>query len=380
MRIIFWFFLSLIAFIYFGYPLVLLIISFFKRKTFEKGEFYPEVEIVIPAHNEEKVIEKKLKNCLELDYPKERLKITVVLDACTDRTEEIILRKFRNYVNLIKFDTRQGKISGLNKAVRKSTAEVIFFNDADVFSERKSLKILVSNLKDERVGCVGGMLIFKTDEQTTMTEKGESLYWKYEIFLRKLESSTGMLSVLSGACYVLRRKIYFPIDEDLPDDFVNPIRAIIKKYAVIYEVNAKIYAKIPKTITEEFSQKTRMMARGFMVIKTYWKRILNANSIFTFEILFHKFLRWCVPFFLILIFILNLFLIGEKIYLIFLILQVLFYLCALLGYFLQRKIRIPALLWIPFYFCLMNTASIVGFYKFIAKRQTGIWEKPESAR
>src|SRR6185437_13670346 len=109
MLVLFLLCLSLIAYVYFGYPLLLLAGVMGEDKVFVAGTALPSVSVIVPARNEESNIESKLTNLFELRYPSDRLQILVGSDGSSDSTEEIVRRVAHRGVRLVSFPQQRGK-------------------------------------------------------------------------------------------------------------------------------------------------------------------------------------------------------------------------------------------------------------------------------
>ena len=162
LKILFWITLSLILYTYFIYPLLLMLLSSLlpKGRTHQKGPL-GLVSLVVSAYNEEEIIERKIMNCLELDYPKEKLEILIGSDGSTDKTDEIIKRYSQEGVRLYRFNQRQGKVNVLNKLIYKTRGRIIVFSDANTIFKPSAVKELVKHFIDPRIGCVCGKLILQ---------------------------------------------------------------------------------------------------------------------------------------------------------------------------------------------------------------------------
>ena len=379
MKIVFWFFLSLIIFVYFGYPALLIAISFFKRNRFEKDDFSPKVSILIPAHNEERVIEQKLINVFSLDYTHSKLEVILILDKCTDGTKEIALKFINKGLKIIEQKVHSGKMAALNKGVSQAHGVILIFTDANTIFKENAIKKLVRYFKDSKIGGVCGKLIYK-DKMNENSFKGEGIYWKYENFIKQLESKVNSLVTANGSIYAIRKTLFSAIDEDLADDLVMPIKIAADKKRFIYEPDAIAWEKPPQKAEEEFHRRVRIINQGFKATFKLAKCIVNAGSLFVFEFLFHKLLRWLVPLFLILVFISNIFLLHLKLYVVFFMIQLIFYIMALLGYVFYIKDKKSKIYYLPFYFCLLNMAALYGLIQFLLRVQTKTWEKAETTR
>lgn len=380
MEFVFWFFLILIAFIYFGYPAILGIISLLIVKRFKKREFFPKVSIVIPAHNEEKIISKKLDNCFSLNYPFDKLEIILVLDACTDNTKLIALQYKDKGIKVVEQKERKGKIAALNIAVPQAKSDIIVFSDANAAYNKESIKELVANFFDSKVGCVCGELKYIRRKERNTGESIYASYWSYEKWLRRRESRLGSLLVANGAIYAIRRELFTPIDEDLSDDFVNPIMIKSKSFDVIHEPQAVATEFVTTTFREEFNRKVRITCQGFKGTKRLISNILRCGPFFIFQFLFHKFLRWFGAAFLIFVFVSNIFIINKPFYLIIFALQIAFYLLGLWGYFKEKAKHRNKMLGLITYFCMINLAAMAGLFKAIIGVQTKTWEVAETTR
>ncbi len=378
MKFIFWFFLSLITFIYFGYPVILFVISLLDGKKFKKEQILPNVTILIPAHNEEKVISKKLENCFSLDYPQDKLEVILILDACTDNTESIVLSHKGTGLRIIKQKERKGKIAALNKAASKAKGEILIFTDANSIYNRQAIKKLTSHFSDSKIGCVCGELKYIYDKKEQETE--ENIYWRYEQFLKEKESKLGSLLITNGSIYGIRKELFSPINEDLADDFVNPIRIKSKGFNAIYEPGAVATELAAGIFKEEFSRKVRIISQGFKGSRRLFSDIVKCGPLFVFEFLFHKFLRWLVGLFLIFIFVSNVYIADKPFYVLILILQILFYFAALLGYVKAKQKRQNKFLGFIFYFCIVNLAAMIGLFKVLVGTQTATWEIAKTTR
>lgn len=377
-KIFFWFNLSLIFFIYFAFPIILFIIAKLKGRQVDKEETVPLVSLIIPMHNEEKTVKEKVDNVLTLDYPDDKLEIIFALDGCTDRTKEILLEYDYRRINIVEILERSGKVAAMNKAVLQAKGEIVVFSDTNSMHNKDTLRKLLRSFTDKDVGCACGRLSY-TYADSTSVGRGENLYWKYETFIKKQESRLGKLLITNGSIQAVRREIYpFP-DPEIADDFSIPILIQAKGYKVIYEPAAVVYEIATQSLKEEFNQKIRIISQGFKGTIKLWKDLLELKFLGMFEFIFHKLLRWFIFVFLMVIFLSNLMLIDNNLYLNLFIVQIAFYSFAFIGFLLRHNIRIK-IFYIPFYFCLVNSASLVALFRFLKGEQTRIWEKAHTTR
>jgi cellulose synthase/poly-beta-1,6-N-acetylglucosamine synthase-like glycosyltransferase len=375
MEIILWVLIGLTIYIYVGYPVLLLLISkILKVKQQMDINYKPKVTLFIAAYNEEKVIEAKLKNAVQLDYSKELLEIIVVSDDSTDRTNEIVEQVGKEYqnvkLNIVK--GRKGKTEALNQSVHLAEGEILIFSDANSMYEKEAIRHLVKHFIDENVGGVCGELKLINPTESQIGES-EGAYWKYERLLKILETKTGTAVVANGSIYGLRKKLFRKMNPNVGDDMQNPLLIIEQGKRFIYEPNAITVEETSPHDTEEFKRKVRIVTRSFTGIISYF-RLLNPfkRFDFTYKYLSHKLLRWLVPYYMILIFLLNIFLLDNPLYKLLFSLQFLFYVLAIGGFWIKNKIT-----YIPYYFCLVNYAALLGTLRAVSGKRQATW-KPTS--
>jgi len=373
-----WLSIALVVFIYFGYPAVIYLIAKLWAKSPSKVDIEPFISLIVAVHNEERVIRDRMANILSLDYPADKLEVLFALDGCTDRTKEFIKECGNGRIKTLDIEQRGGKVNALNKAVKEAQGEIVVLSDANSITGEDALRKLVRNFSDEKVGCVCGRLRY-TEADTTSVGKGESLYWKYEYFIKIQESKLGRLPITNGSAQAIRKNIYpFP-DPEVADDFSIPVLVQAKSYKVLYEPEAVVSEVATQSLKEEFNQKVRIISQGLKGIVRLRKDILKMGFLGIFEILSHKLLRWLVPFFLAFVLLSNALLVKNAFYFYLFILQIAFYFFALAGFLLRNKVRLK-IFYIPFYFCLVNLAALAAVYRFLRGEQTRMWDKAHSTR
>src|SRR3989338_4252462 len=303
LELIFWSGLFLLFYSYLGYPLFLIIISkMLPLKPLRKREDVrcPTVSILIAAYNEEKVIGDKLKNCLALDYPAELLEIYVGSDGSSDKTNDIV-REYaekEKRIHLLEFP-RTGKSGVLNKTMAYIKSEIVVFSDANTEYIRDALVNLVKHFSDEKVGCVCGRLIYRNPEEV-VSGKGESVYWRYETALKKMESRLGYIAGANGAIYAIRRELFEPLPTGtINDDFMISMRIVQEGFKSVYDENAIAYEDVAPNMESEFRRHVRDGA-GHYIAVYHLLRLLNPFlGLRSFIYWSHKLLRWIAPFVLI---------------------------------------------------------------------------------
>ncbi|NQX38585.1 Glycosyltransferase, catalytic subunit of cellulose synthase and poly-beta-1,6-N-acetylglucosamine synthase [Pedobacter steynii] len=384
MIIIFWISLFLIAYTFVGYGLLLYILVRIKRlfkkpSSFDQNHLLPSVTVLVAAYNEEELIEEKIKNSLELDYPREKLQVILITDGSSDRTVERA-SKYQDIL-LLHEDVRAGKMAAIKRAMPLIKTEIIVFTDANTFLNQSALKELVKHYQNEKVGAVAGEKRILVQESADASSAGEGFYWKYESALKKWDYELYSNVGAAGELFSIRTSLYEPVESDtIIDDHMIAMRIAEKGFIIAYEAGAYAMETASANTAEELKRKIRIAAGGIQSIFRL-KRAANPFNypVLTFQYISHRVLRWTItPFLLILVFVLNgwiAFNSPQLIYKLMFIGQLAFYFLSLLGLFFEsRHIRIKAF-FIPYYFCVMNYAVMAGIIRFSKKNQSAAWEK-----
>lgn len=373
-EIVFWFSAILVIYVYAGYPAILYLYSrFVPRRQEALPEKLPRVTLMISAFNEEDCIAEKLENSLALDYPKELLEIIVISDQSSDRTDEIVTGFASRGVKLLRMAERGGKTLGLNAGVAESSGDFLVFSDANAMYREDAIKALIAPFSDSSVGAVVGIATYADAESDA--GESESLYWKYETAIKEMESQIGSVVGGDGAIYSVRRELFKPMGAAVLSDFVNPLQVIEQGYRCIYEPNAVSVEDVAESFDKEFRRKVRIVNRAWRATMSM-KRLLNPLRYgkFAWQLVSHKLLRWLVPLFLVLLLVSNIFILEMGfIYVIALAAQVAFYILAIVGAVIRRKKELPRILYIPYYFCLVNLACAQGIFEAYAGRTYTTW-------
>jgi len=372
---IFWLSIFFIFYCYFGYPLILVILGMIFSREIKKAEIMPSVSLLISVYNEEKIIEKKIENSLDLDYPEAKLEIIVASES-DDKTNEIVKKYKDRGVKLLVFQGRGGKPYTIYRTIPKCQGEIIVLTDANSIFKKDAILKLVRNFADSRIGCVSGELKYLNPKKASIGE-GEGLYWKYEIFIKKLESKIQSVLGANGSIYGFRKNLYSPLSQYRGDDFDLPIRITQQGYGVVFEPEAISEEEVyPETI-KEFKRKVFTIGWHFPAVLILLKDSLKKiQPLLIFQLISHKILRWLIGFFLTLLFLSNIFLLENTFYLILFIGQIIFYSLAIFGYLQDKKgEKLNKLINLTYYFCMVNLAALVGVINGIIGKQKPTWEK-----
>src|SRR5262249_4069950 len=242
---LFWLASLLVVYPYLIYPILLRLLAAWRPAVGQPGvtiSVPAHVTLIISAYNEEATIARKLENALQTEFPEDRLEIIVASDASSDGTDEIVrsvaARKPR--VRLVRQDERRGKSAALNRAVAAASGEIIVFSDANAMYEPDAIRRLVDGFADPKVGYVVGAALY-SDAEGKRARETESLYWKFELLLKRLESAFHSVVGGDGALYAVRRSLFQHLRDDDLSDFVNPLHAVASGYRGLFNPAARCY-------------------------------------------------------------------------------------------------------------------------------------------
>lgn len=371
-------FLFIIFYTYFGYVAVVLVLGLIRNKKVKKSDIFPSVTLMIAAYNEEKGIRAKIENSLSLEYPQDKLKIIVVSDGSTDATDAIVHEYADNGIELVRVEGRVGKTEARNIAMKDVKTDITVFSDGTTEYHTKTILKLVRNFADESVGMVSGNLKYKDDENTQMGI-GQKIYWEYETIIKEAQTKLGTLTGAIGCITAFRSKLYHPLPPNVIEDFTAPLMFVQKGYRVVFEKEAICHEETTKKSKNEWSMRIRVI-RGGITGLIYANKVLNPlkNPVASFQLLSHKVLRWLVPVF-------GLLLLSSSVISaasesssisikVLLLLQLLFYLLAIISYVLEKFEIHNKILAIPLYFIIINLASLVAIYKVLTTKLEATWE------
>lgn len=289
---VFWASVTTIFYVYFGFPLLLILRGlFFRRQAHDRGNsFTPKVSVIVAAHNEAAVITQKLDNLLSTNYPLAKLEIIVASDGSDDGTNEQVTRYSHHpQVHLLVLP-RQGKNSAISQAAAMASGEILVFTDADSMLPADALPALISPLAAADVGGVGGD--YRHARQNGADQAGEQAYWNYDRLLKRLQSYGGSVSAASGALYAVRRPLFKPVPQTVTDDFFTAMQVVSAHYKFVFEPEAVAYGPLAPSATAEFRRKVRIMTRGLTGV---WmvRHLLNPfeYGFFAIQLFTHKLLR-----------------------------------------------------------------------------------------
>ena len=394
LEVVFWVAAGLIVYAHLGYPLLLraLVELFGERddarardsadarvrdgatrlmEMAKPNDLIHRVSLIIPAHDEETVIERKLANARALDYPAAQLEVVVASDGSSDRTVELARSAGADQVLDL---PRGGKVAALNAAVRQATGEILVFSDANSYWRPDALGRLVGRFADERVGYACGQVRFEGGEGGNQ----EGLYWRYEMGVRSLETRLAGITAGNGGIYAVRREAYIELDPSRGQDIGFPFELTKRGWRAVYEPEAVAEEKMAPTVEGEFKRKRRMMW-GLWDVMLKWGMLdpRGYGPAYALEIYSHRLLRYLTPWLHLIVFAVNIPLLSHGwVYVVTMALQLALLAAAALG----RFIPIPPFR-IAYYYVTVTASIAVGLWDRLRAGAVPIgWEKVEGTR
>lgn len=385
MVILFWICIAIVLYSYIGYGVFLYTLVKINKLTSNTTNFddtfLPNVTLVVPCFNEAEYIEEKILNSIELDYPKDKIEFIFISDGSNDDTHDRI-KKHPQIIALHEAQ-RNGKAAAMNRAMSFVKSPIVIFCDANTQLNKECVRELVKHYINPKVGAVTGeKRIIQTDKESASTA-GEGIYWKYESFLKQLDSDFYTIVGAAGELMSYRTELYSELPKDtLLDDLTQSMQIALKGYRVIYEKNAYAAETASANVGEELKRKIRIAAGAWQSMSRLGKAF---NPFYNFKLSFlfisHRVSRWTLaPLSLLLLIVFNTILYNNGIiYILLFYAQCMFYVAALIGwYFENKKIKIKAF-FVPYYFFIMNLCMYLGLARYLKGKQSVSWERSKRA-
>jgi len=360
------------------YPLILMILNIFKKnptKDYSLPQELPTITILCPAFNEEDCMEEKIRSYQKLNYDKDKLRMIVISDDSEDNTNEIV-KKYEKagYLELVVQKPRKGKQSGHNLVEPDTKSKYIVSTDANSIFHPEAIIELVKIIENEdKTGLVSGKLALVVSDEH---ESGEAGYWSFDSLLKHNESKLKTIIGANGSIFIIRRNLFGQVHPASVDDFERVLITIKKGYDAKYNPKAIVKENSTERASQEIKRKVRIISQEWFAIKRQ-SELLNIfrHPAAAFFLISHKIIRWIIPLYASLFFIVSLLSIKNSLFPIaVLVIQVIIYATGLLGLYLQSKKIKVYLLRIPTYFTAMIYAGTMGFIKFLQKEEMAVWQ------
>jgi glycosyltransferase involved in cell wall biosynthesis len=373
LAIVFWLCVALLLYTHVGYPLLLAVLARARRgRTLAVGasDWLPSVSVIVAAYAEQEVIAARVRNLRTLDYPAGRVEVIVACDGSPDDTAARARAAGADVVLELK---RGGKIRAQDAAVLRSRGEIVAFSDANVLWEPEALRELVACFADRRVGYVCGDVRFLNDRGTNQ----EGLYWRYEMALRRLESSVRSVTGGNGAIYATRRDSYIVVDPIMGHDLSFPFNMVKRGWLAVYAADAHASEKMVPTIEGEFARKRRMMSHGWpIVLRGGMLSPRGYGPLYALMIFSHRVLRYASPFLHVIALGTSLALLGRGwVYIAAVVIQLAVLLAALVAPVLPARPMLVAR-----YYVLTTASLAAGLWDWLTRGTAAGWEPAEGTR
>jgi cellulose synthase/poly-beta-1,6-N-acetylglucosamine synthase-like glycosyltransferase len=369
--ILFWLCAALLLYAQAGYGVLLAGLSALatpRAPTRWAGEA-PSVSVIVAAYNEAEVIEARIANLRELDYP--RTEVIVAVDGASDATAQRARDAGADQVLEL---ARAGKVPAQNAAVAVAQGEILAFSDANASWAPDALARLIDALGDPRTGYVCGDVSFSAADGAT---NQEGVYWRYEMFLRRRESELASITAGNGAIYAVRREAYLVVPPVMSHDISLPFMLVKHGWRASYEPAARASEKMTPSIEGEFSRKRRMASRTWpTVVLGGMLSPRGYGPLYGLMIFSHRILRYASPLLHLLALLANAALLGQGwLYVVTFGCQIALVAAAVLAPLLPLR---PLL--VARYYVWTTASLAIGFVDWLAGRQRVTWEPVEGTR
>ena len=361
LAVLFWIAVALLVWTHAAYPLAMRGLAALRTRAVRADDAYlPSVAVIVAAHNEDAVIERRIANLRELDYPADRVEIVVTSDASTDATEKLAAASGARVVR----NPRGGKVAAQDNAVRQTSSEIVAFSDANCRWAPDALRKLVRGFADDAVAYVCGRLNIEGDDGRNK----EGVYWRYELALRRDESRVDSVTGGNGSIYAVRRSDYEEVDPRFGHDLSLPYRMVQRGRRAVYEPQANAYEPATPTTEDEYRRKVRMFEHCWAIV--FEGRMLrDLRPVYAVAILSHRHLRYASGPLHVVALALNVALIPRgAVYDVALGLQLGLLAAAALGVGIAR------------YYVLVTWATVVSLWNYLRRGVATTWEAAPGTR
>jgi cellulose synthase/poly-beta-1,6-N-acetylglucosamine synthase-like glycosyltransferase len=364
-----------VAFTYLVFPALVILRGRLFHRPIRKAAATPPVSLVMAVHNEEDDLPAKLENIARMAYPAGQLEVIIASDGSTDGTNRLLEAWAADRRKALLLP-RVGKAGALNAAVEQAGGEILVFSDANSMYAPDAIQRLVEPFADPAVGGVAGNQRYLPARGNNLSQMGEKSYWNFDRLLKVYESRAGSVVSATGSIYAIRRGLFQPVIEGVTDDFYTSTASVAQGYRLVFAPEAVSFEPVSADAEREFKRKVRIITRGLRSVIAR-RALLNPfrYGFYAFQLLSHKVLRRLVVFPLLAMAVASAFLAQEGLfYALAAAGQAAFYGAAAAGFFVRRsRKRLLKLASLPFFFTLVNVASLIAVYNLLRGKQIARW-------
>lgn len=295
-----------------------------------------------------------------------------MLLAVSDKNDETVQSMLADYKKhrIINFSKRgiDSPYHALDIGAKLAKSDIVVLSDVrNEFNDMVLMK-LARHFKDPAVGAVSGIRSLYSSK-SNQQGYGDSLYWKYEAFIKKAESRIGSITTAAGEILAIRKTLYQPVARDYINfDSAITFDLVKQGYRVVLEDEAISLMSSSRDMKNSFNERIVMAKGGFQTLFREWRQLMPPKTWFAFTYLSHKSLRLFIPFLLLILLFVPFWLLDNPVMLIFLILQGFFYLFAVFGWLFRKKFKLPVYVNLASWYTAMNFAVLAGLVLYILRR------------
>jgi poly-beta-1,6-N-acetyl-D-glucosamine synthase len=375
--------IAVIVFAYLGFPLVLFLLS----RLYGKGgadnyvpsnHDLPDIQVVISCYNEADIIEKRLANVLQQEYPGDKLSVLVISDGSVDGSDEIVRKISQNDPRVALFVT--GANLGKNEAINSAFASGAFrqsllcFTDADSEFEPFALASAARFFASPQTGLVAGKVDYWLGAGSA--HRAEGLFWKLENFIREREGELGCLVSCPGQLIMMRRELFQPLPTEANTDFALPLSVLSEGYQTRFTKDAKVRSAFPASQADVLRRRKRTIIRALTTMALYWEKLPWHIRQVLFWHKTARFFAFPLQGFIWLANILLVAAITTPFWVALFAAQTAFYGGAVMGWLSEQwKLEIP-LVHLPYQFTLQNAVAFSAVVSYFNGERIAKWTPP----
>lgn len=300
LAIVFWLAAAALAFTYAGYPLLMALRARLAPRPPAPVPATPSVDVVLVVHDAADLLHAKLHNLMALDYPRARVRINVACDGCSDGSEAVARAFAGPRLRVFAHRIRRGKSACIADLLPHLDAELVLFTDVRQRVDPAAARILAAVLSDRSVGAASGELVL---EAGTGYGRGIDAYWRFEKWLRRVESATGSIVGVTGALYAARRSLLVPPPPGIIlDDMWIPLSIAATGHRVVFVPGAMAYDHGARDSAGEETRKRRTLAGNYQLLHRWPRLALPWGHPLALRLWGHKWLRLAAPWCLVALF------------------------------------------------------------------------------